>query len=63
MTEIISKESLMLALEGMPENFFIEELVDRLMLINKIEKGLKDSDAENTYTAEEAKAKLSKWLK
>lgn len=40
-----------------------EELPDRIIFRGKVERGLRDSAMNNVYSKEEAKEKLSKWLK
>jgi hypothetical protein len=46
-----------------PMNLIFEEILDRLLLLDKIEIGLKQSNAGNTVSTDEAKESLSKWLK
>lgn len=47
----------------LPEEFPIDQLVEKLVFMNKVEKGLKQSESEKVNTKEQAKQKLSKWLK
>ena len=49
--------------EKLPEQFSIDQLIDKLIFIDKVETGLKQSIAGNVNTKEQAKQKLSKWLK
>jgi len=60
---MITKERLLQTLEDMPEKISVEELIDRILLIQKIENGIEDAESGRTYTTEEAKEKLGKWLK
>jgi hypothetical protein len=50
-------------LEKMPEQFSIDQLFDKLVFINKVEIGLAQSESGQVNTKEQAKHKLSKWLK
>ena len=50
-------------LEKMPEQFSIDQLFDKLLFINKVEIGLAQSENGQVNTKEQAKQKLSKWLK
>ena len=50
-------------IEKLPEQFSIDQLIDKLMFIDKVETGLKQSESGNVNTKEQAKQKLSKWLK
>jgi predicted transcriptional regulator len=47
----------------MPESFSIDELIDKLVFIEKIEKGLEQSEKGEVYTSEQAKEMLKKWSK
>ena len=59
---MLNKNKVEQIVKDMPEQFSIDELLDRLILIQKIEEGIKDIDDGNTYTTEQAKKKLEKWL-
>jgi len=50
-------------LEKMPEQFSIDQLFDKLLFISKVEIGLAQSENGQVNTKEQAKQKLSKWLK
>ena len=50
-------------LEKMPEQFSIDQLFDKLIFINKVEIGLSQSANGQVNSKEQAKEKLSKWLK
>lgn len=60
---MITKAQIIKSLDKLPENLTIDQIVDHLIFIEKIEKGLADSNAGRTNTVEEAKVKLGKWLK
>ena len=50
-------------IEKMPEQFSLDQLFDKLLFINKVEIGLSQSANEQINSKEQAKQKLSKWLK
>jgi len=50
-------------LKLMPDHFSIDQLFDKLIFINKVETGLSQSTNGQVNTKEQAKEKLSKWLK
>jgi len=50
-------------LEKMPEQFSLDQLFDKLIFINKVEIGLSQSASGRVNSKEQAKQKLSKWLK
>jgi predicted transcriptional regulator len=60
---MITKQNVLETIKDMPEQFSVDELLDRLILIQKIEIGSKQFEAGEFYTHEEAKEKLKKWLK
>ncbi len=60
---MLSKEQLLKSLQDLPSKFSVEELMDRVMLLQKIESGLLDSEKGNVYSTNEAKNRLKKWLK
>lgn len=49
--------------EKLPEQFSVDQLIDKLIFIDKVEKGVNQSKTGDVNTKEEAKQKLSKWLK
>ncbi|MEP0367235.1 MAG: hypothetical protein ABJN36_05145 [Cyclobacteriaceae bacterium] len=59
----MNKQVAINSLKDMPQDFELDELIERLVVLEKIEKGKKDIQAGNTFSQEEAKSKLDKWLK
>ena len=49
--------------EKLPEQFSIDQLINKLMFIDKVETGLTQSESGNVNTKEQAKQKLPKWLR
>ena len=60
---MLTKTQVIDTLKQMPENFSIDQLFDKLNFINKVEMGLSQSANHQVNTKEQAKEKLSKWLK
>lgn len=60
---MITRDKLMTSIADLPNEFSLDELLDRILLLQKIEAGLKQSKSGETYTTEEAKKKLGKWFK
>jgi len=60
----ISKNQVIELIQAMSEDEFtdIDVLLERIMLLNKIEGGGKNIAEGKVYTMDEAKEKLSKWL-
>jgi len=59
---VFSKKKILEIIKGLPEQFSIEELFDRTILLQKIEPGLEQSKADNALTTEQAKRRLEKWI-
>ena len=49
-------------IHNLPEEASIEEAMEKLYLLYKIEKGVQQADAGKTVSHEEAKRRLGKWL-
>jgi predicted transcriptional regulator len=59
----MKKTQLLETIQDLPEEFSIDELMERLLILQKIEEGQRQIQAGQFYTEEEAKEKLEKWLK
>lgn len=59
----ISKTAVLAAIQDLPEAFDPDELIERIILLAKIEKGMQDFEDGNYFTTDEAKEALRKWLK
>ncbi|EMR02244.1 hypothetical protein [Cesiribacter andamanensis] len=51
------------AVSTMPEEFSVDELFEKLLILQKIEEGQRQVRQGQTYSEEEAKKKLEKWLR
>ncbi len=60
---MITKTQIINTLEKLPEVLTIDQVIDHLIFIEKVQKGLADSANNRLNTKEEAKKKLTKWLK
>lgn len=56
------KATVIESINKLPDEFSIDEIIERLIIIEKIEKGRQDVKDGKVNTEEQAKAKLSKWL-
>lgn len=56
-TEIID------TLKEMPDEFSADELIERILLLQKIDAGLNQVKEGKVYSEEEAAQKLDRWLK
>jgi hypothetical protein len=60
---MITKTQLIHTLDKMPENMTIDQVIDQLIFLEKVQKGLDDSAKGRTKTKDQAKEILHKWLK
>ena len=59
----MKKTQLLHSINDLPEEFSIDELIEHLLVIEKIEKGRLQIKEGKINTEDQAKKKLSKWLK
>ncbi|MCK9413989.1 MAG: hypothetical protein M0Q53_16935 [Prolixibacteraceae bacterium] len=60
---MITKERLIQVINGMPEEISIEEVIEELVFISKIEQGLYDVESGRILTDSVVAEKMEKWLK
>jgi hypothetical protein len=60
---MITKTQLINTLDKLPENLTIDQVIDHIIFVEKVQKGLSDSENGRINTKEEARHKLNKWLK
>ena len=58
-----TKEQIVRAIRDLPEDAKIEDALDRLYLMYKVEKGIEQADRGELITAEEVRRRMSQWLK
>ena len=59
---MLTKEKIKKTIDLLPDNITIDELINRIILLDKIEQGLDDVEKGNVYTTEKVENKLNKWL-
>ena len=60
---MLTKTNVIKTLTSFPDNFSIDELVDKMILLDKIEKGIKQADNGKVISEEELDKKIEEWLK
>ena len=60
MAQQSAKQRVLEAVEGLPADATIEDAMERLYFLAKIQRGLEQADAGETMTHEEAKKRLLK---
>lgn len=59
----MKKDKALETVKTMPNEFDIDALLEKLVLIEKVEKGLRDLKEGKTFTHEQVKKKIKKWRK
>ncbi|MCY7408775.1 MAG: hypothetical protein LH473_00750 [Chitinophagales bacterium] len=60
---MLTKTQVIEGLQNLPEEISVDDLFERFLLINKIEEARKLSKQGLSFSEEEAKEKMSRWLK
>ena len=60
---MLTKNKVLATVKKLPSRFSVYDLVDRVVLLQKIEIGLEQSKSGKTKSTKDAKKKLRKWLK
>jgi hypothetical protein len=59
---MLSKEKLIQIIRELPDSFSVDDLFERIILLQKIEIGIEQSKSGQVHTTQEAREKLKKWL-
>ncbi|MBA4196721.1 MAG: hypothetical protein C0459_04120 [Chitinophaga sp.] len=59
---MLTKQAVLKSFKEMPDEFSIDEAVDKLIVINKIQKAELEIKAGKGLTTNQAMKKLKKWL-
>jgi len=60
---MLTKEKVNKSIKSLPDSFSIDELIDQLILMEKIEEGHKQSEEGKVISNEEVKLIIDKWSK
>ncbi|MEI6436553.1 MAG: hypothetical protein WCP32_17135 [Bacteroidota bacterium] len=61
---MLTKDKIRKTIDALPDDSFsIDEIVERLILLDKVEQGLQDIKEGQVHSTEEVKKKLERWLK
>ena len=60
---MLTKEKVKKTIDRLPDNFTVDQLVEELVVLNKIEEGLKDIEDGRVFTTTQVKQELKTWLK
>ncbi|MGI8785212.1 MAG: hypothetical protein ACR2L2_16360 [Acidobacteriota bacterium] len=57
-----TKQQILKAIEELPDDASIEDALERLYLLYKIDKGLRQADRGDLISQEDARQRMAKWL-
>ncbi len=60
---MITKEKLNKTLKNLPDSFTIDELIDQLIFMEKVEEGIRQSVQGKVISNEDVKKIIDKWSK
>jgi hypothetical protein len=60
---MLSKDKVIETVNNLPANFSLDELIDRLILVEEIQEGLRQSENDEVVSHKDVKEQLNKWLK
>ncbi len=58
-----TKQRILKAVEDLPDDAQIEDALDRLYLLYKVERGLQQADRGELISQEQVRERMAKWLK
>ena len=59
---MLTKKEVLKSLKDLPEEFMVDDAIDRLIVLHKMNKGRQEIKEGKGLTTEQAKKKLKKWL-
>ena len=59
---MITKEQMLEAIRTLPDDATVDDAIERLRLMDLVERRIATADAGETDTHEEARRRLAKWL-
>ena len=59
---MLTKESVTKQIKDLPEVFTLDELIERLLVVEKVNQGLKEVESGKTLSEEELDKKMEKWF-
>ena len=60
---MLTKEKVQAQINSLPNQFSLDELVQRLIFIEKVETGLTQIENKESFTSSEVEKEMAKWFK
>jgi hypothetical protein len=61
--EKLDKRTVLAGIKDMPERFTVDELLELMMVLRKVERGMRELEAGKALSGAQARKRLAKWLK
>ncbi|HET8858980.1 hypothetical protein [Marivirga sp.] len=58
---MLTKEAVEKSIKNLHDSFTIDELIEQLIFIEKLEEGIKQSNEEKTVSTEDVRKMIDKW--
>jgi len=59
---MIVKNQILKVIQELPQDATVEDVMERLYLLYKVERGIEQAEAGQKITQEEARKRMAKWL-
>ena len=59
---MLTKEKVKKTIDRLPDSFTVDQVVEELVVLDKIEKGLIEVEEGKVYSTQQVKDQLKKWL-
>ena len=60
---MLTKEKVIKSINNLPDSFTIDELIDQLIFMEKVEEGFQQSETGKVVSNEDVKLMIDKWSK
>jgi hypothetical protein len=58
---MLTKNTVRQSIDNLPDSFTIDELIEQLIFVAKVEEGVKQSDEGKTISNDDVKSMIEKW--
>ena len=59
---MLTKEKVKKTIDRLPDSFTVDQVVEELVVLDKIEKGLEEVEEGKVYSTQQVKDQLKEWL-
>lgn len=58
---MLTKNTVKQSIDNLPDSFTIDQLIEQLIFLEKVEEGIKQSDEGKTISNDDVKSMIEKW--